>query len=180
MFAIVSIFRKDEAEWITNLWNILEVNCGLVGIKYFPYPHFSWQGSEDYNLDRIQNILTRATFQAQPFKVKTAGLGIFTRGSPVIYITLVKDQPLLDFHRRLWEMTKGLADQPNGYYAPENWIPHITLAILDVNMGKLSCAIDRLGMLDLEKELVVDNLTLVSQTGSQIGELKSQFQFQSK
>jgi 2'-5' RNA ligase len=179
MYAIVSILCEEEAEWIKNLWNILEIDCGLTGIKYFPYPHFSWQGSENYDVARVEGVLQKIATEVRPFSVKTAGLGIFTKDNPVIYIPLVKDEQLLRFHSRLWEKASGLADHPHLYYSPENWIPHITLAILDVNKARLGCAIDQLGTLNLERELHIDNLTLVSQEGDQIGELKSHFEFQS-
>jgi 2'-5' RNA ligase len=170
MNGIASLLDKPATARVELLWQELEARCGLVGVKITPFPHFSWQVTEDYDLARLETTLREITRQAQPFTVHTAGLGLFTGENPIVYISIVKDEPLMRFHAMLWEQTKGIAIRPALYYAPGQWVPHITLAYNDVNQDNLNCALQTLAFQSFDWEIQIDNLIFVAQSGNQTPE----------
>ena len=177
MQAIVSLLEDSAHRRVEAIWNKLEQECGLAGIKVTPYPHFSWQVVEDYPQDPLKTFLKELSSGSQPIQVTCAGLGIFTGPEPVIYIPVVKTEELLRFHQVIWESTLHLAVGPSHHYSPQTWIPHITLAHSDVNSEKLACALKDLAIHPLNWELTIDNLALVCQIGEEIGQLQDRFDF---
>lgn len=177
MFAIVSLLDSETSLAVQRLWNDLETDCGLTGIRVTPYPHFSWHAATEYREDPIQHGLRSLAKELEPFTIRTTGLGVFTGSAPVIYIPIVKDLRLITLQQRIYEMGLPHAQKPNSYLTPELWIPHITLGIRDLTKEKLTCAIERLFIQDFNWEIRIDNFALVCQEDHQVGELIKVFDF---
>jgi 2'-5' RNA ligase len=180
MQAIVSLLEEAAYSKIESLWRVLELRCGLKGIKITPYPHFSWQVAVDYPQRKIEKALEDIAATAQPFVVKTSGLGIFTGQEPVVYVAIAKDEKLLRFHKKVCTAAGSLAKGFNPYYSPDVWVPHVTLAYGDVTKESLSCAMAELAFTPFNWEMRIDNLALVGQAGEEVGQLKHRYDFQSQ
>jgi hypothetical protein len=102
MNGIASFLDKSASAQVELLWQELEVRCGLFGVKATPFSHFSWQVSEAYDLSCLELVLRRVSGQSKPLTVNTAGLGLFTGENPIVYLPLIKDKPLMNFHARFW------------------------------------------------------------------------------
>lgn len=178
MNGIVSLLDPPAYAQVESIWQVLETECGLSGIKMTPLPHFSWQIAEDYDLEPIRKILEQFAQQTRPFPALASGLGIFTGSAPVLYIPVVKDDLLLRFHARLWEEIRANVAGSSSYYSPQAWMPHITLAYGDVDSRKLICAVETLALKTINLQLRVDNLALVYQVEDREGWLKYRFDFQ--
>jgi 2'-5' RNA ligase len=170
MNGIASLLDQPTTNRVKNIWQELESRCGLVGVQSTPFPHFSWQVTEGYDLLRLEKTLRKLARQTQPFTVRTAGLGIFTGENPVIYVPVVKEESLLRFHTLLWKQTEGIAILPAVYYAPDQWVPHITLAYNDVQKDNLNCALQTLVFESFDWEIRIDNFVFVAQTDNLITE----------
>ena len=170
MNGIASFLDEAATARVQLIWRELETSCGLAGVKATPFPHFSWQVTDGYDLPRLESILRVLARQAQPFKVCTAGLGIFTSNNPIVYIPLIKDEVLMHFHLLLWEQTNGIAIHPSLYYAPDQWVPHITLAINDVNRHNLDCAMQYLAYQSFDWEMQIDNFVFIVQVEDKASE----------
>jgi 2'-5' RNA ligase len=177
MHAVVSLLDKIHSARVETIWKELEVKCGLTGIKATPIPHFSWHVARDYDFSRLQPVLEKLSSSAKPFTVRATGLGLFTRESPVLYIPLVRDPLLSEFHRVIWKTVISLSDAPSPHYAPDAWIPHITLAYGDLNRKALSCAVGKLAFEADNWDIKIDNLAVVYQLDSLVGKLDYQLQF---
>jgi 2'-5' RNA ligase len=169
MYAIVSLLDPETDHIIRTVWKRFEEECGLTGIQRMDLPHFSWVVADSYHFDAVEEILEKVTREMPPIAVRSAGLGIFTGPSPVVYISLVKDTVLLNWHNVLWEKTKPHAVMPNALYHPASWVPHITLAYHESNPQQLGCAIQEIVYTPLNLEFTVHNLSLVYQTLGQDG-----------
>jgi 2'-5' RNA ligase len=178
MHAIVSLLEPSIDARIQALWNELEAECGLKGIRATPIPHFSWHVAEDYEFPALRHILERISLQAKPFSVRTAGLGAFTGVSPVIFIALVRDRSMETLHHKVWQNVRKVAVNLSPYYAPDAWTPHITLAHRDVTSENIGCAQKLLTFKPIEWEIRVDNLAIVYQLGEDVGRLSDRFDFQ--
>jgi 2'-5' RNA ligase len=171
MFAIVSLLDDQADAQVRSIHTRLAEECGLQGIRLFPDPHFSWLGGDDCSEDKLERITSQLAGRITPLEVRTNGLGIFTGASPVIYIPIVKTTALMDTQRRIWQAAGIAADARHPYYAPEVWVPHITLALTDVKPGSLGCAVERLGFQSHHMTIQVNNLALVYWNENEVGEL---------
>ena len=177
MHAIVSLLDEEHFQLLKDLWRDLEADCGLAGVNLTPLPHFSWQTASQYDFDRLQPLLKNISREAQPFFVRTTGLGVFSGELPVVYIPVVKDPAIVGFQARLWKQVIPTAIGISSHYEPEIWVPHITLAYGDVNRFKLGCAMEKLAFQPFNWEVQVDHLALVFQYSGQVGEIDSIYPF---
>ena len=141
-------------------------------------PHFSYHLADEYELERLEPVLAVIAATTQPFSVHTTGLGVFTGSSPVIYLPLVKDAALADFHQRVWDAAQPAASRPTTHYAPDVWVPHITLAYGDVTPPRLGCAMEKVAFQPFNWEIQVDHLAVVYQLSGQVGRLQSRYEFE--
>jgi len=168
MNGIASFLDPYSSTRVEAFWKQLESRCGLVGVKTTPFPHFSWQVTEGYDLDRLDSTLREISRQTQPFTIRTAGLGIFTGEKPVVYVTIVKEASLTRFHSLLWEQLNGISIGPSRFYAPDQWVPHITIAYNDVHTDNLICALQALAFQSFDWEINIDNLVYLTQNNKQV------------
>src|SRR5512139_1427357 len=100
MEGIVSILPDPFYQMVETLWHEVDRDCSLHQVKPGDIPHFSWHVAETYHKQKLAPILKDLCDQTQPFTVKTAGIGMFTAEKCVLYISLVTDANLLQFHAR--------------------------------------------------------------------------------
>jgi 2'-5' RNA ligase len=84
-------------------------------------------------------------------------------------LIIVKDRNLLEIHEMIWRRTIQYAIQPNMHYAPENWIPHITLNLNPLTEDQFRCSVDELTSRPLNFEFVVNKLGLIYLTAANSG-----------
>ena len=169
MDGVVTLLPEPVHSQVEAIWAELSAACGVQGINATPVPHFSWHVAERYHEDQLKEVLQELGVRSQPFQVRTAGLGVFSRELPIVYIALVKDARLLDFHKRLHRRLGRLAVGPNDYYHPENWMPHITLVFEDLGYDNLSCVMEKLVFRHFAWTFTVDNLSLIGQPPGKSG-----------
>jgi 2'-5' RNA ligase len=177
LYALVSLLDDRHYRQMEDLWRELDVDCGLLGVSLTPLPHFTWNLAAEYDFKALEPRLTQLATAQEPFTVRTNGLGFFTGPSPVIYLPLVKDAALARFHQRVWDLSADLAVGASPHYAPEAWVPHITVAYYDVEPAKLRCAVEKLAFRRYQWEVEVNNLSLVFQLSGQVGRLQQKFEF---
>jgi 2'-5' RNA ligase len=176
MIAIASLLNMQANQQVQHVWDLLDANCGLSEMQLTPLPHFTWHSAENYQLDIAEPILRKITVHFTPFVVSTAGIGIFTGPTPVLYLALVKTQVMMNIHKILWNELAPLGNMVNEYYSPARWMPHITLAIRDITPQNLACAMEGLLYYPFEMDILVDNLAVIYQVGDYDG-VKVKFNF---
>jgi hypothetical protein len=177
MHGIVSLLAEPYYSKVEELWRELELDCGLEGIKVTPIPHFSWQVARDYDLDLLRPVLKGIAASARPFYVRTSGLGMFSGPKPVVFINVVKTDEMLHLHKLVWERTHPCAQDISPFYAPEFWIPHITLAHNDLPWPTMSCAIQKLVFQTFNWKILVSSISVISQAEGLVGEESLHFDF---
>lgn len=176
MYVVASLLNPTATLRTQELWQWLEQSCGLAGIKLTPLPHFSWQAAEHYDLERAEAALRSLAERSKPFTIYSNGLGIFTGESPVLYTGLVKTRQLLEMQEAIWQAAQPHSRHSNGYYDPDSWVPHVTLAYRDVNRENLACAMLNLAFREVKMEIRVDHLALIYEIDGQIG-IKFRYDF---
>lgn len=161
---VVSLLDDEFNGRIEIIWQKLEDRFGKETIQRTPYPHFSYHVAESYALDTVSDALQEATNDMQPFRVRTAGLGVFTGEEPVLYIAMVRDPKLSKLQKRIYNITEPHADQTFAYYHPQKWVPHITLLRGGIDHTSLSQVIAMLQGHDFHGEIQIDALALLEET----------------
>lgn len=177
MLAIASLLDPEADQQTRSMWQMLEDKCGLFGIMAAPYPHFSWFASEDIVWSPARRKLARIARKIKPFKVRTAGLGIFSGPVPVLYVALVKSPELLEIHRAMWKRMEKHLVKPLDYYSPEEWMPHITIAHGDLDPAKISCAVEDFAFESVKFEVAINNISVIYHSDKGVG-IKSRFELE--
>jgi 2'-5' RNA ligase len=139
-------------------------------VRVTPIPHFSWQVTRRYDFKELKPALEKLASELTTFTVRTTGLGIFTgEREIVLYINVIKDENLLKLHHTIWETVTPFTTQPIAYYAPENWMPHITIGYGDIDVDGLACATRLLARENFNWEITINNLLLVYQNDGETG-----------
>lgn len=176
--AVVSLLDKHTSRQVEACWDMLEHTCGLKGIRVTPYPHISWQVARQHEKQPLFYALARRAASSTPFVLRCSGLGIFSGPEPVLYLNVVKNEFLLNYHHGVWEETGQYARGLSPNYHPNAWIPHITLAYRDITADNIGCALKQLAFSDFDWQIRIDNLAVVIQAEGQVGEILRRFDFQ--
>jgi len=170
--AIVATVPEPHANHIHDLWTGLEARFNVHSELTSEFPHFSLHMAQGYEVEAVQEKLALFAAEHPPLRVRTAGLGMFTRSAHVLYIPLVRNPRLNDFHRDLWKVVSGLGEDVVAYYRPERWIPHITIALEKVDRYNLGGAMQWLSDQKLDWVFDVAELSLLE---AKHGERRSVF-----
>jgi 2'-5' RNA ligase len=179
MDGLVTLLPEPYYQQVETIWDELEEAFQLSGIRVTPYPHFSWQIAESYDHRRLEQEVRQFASEVQQFTVRTSGIGIFSGPQPVIYIPVVKNQTLIEFHARLWALATptAIGDSPSSYYHPDHWMPHISLAYTDVNVDNIAGVMTHLAFQSYNWEMEIDHLAFISEPTGTIGQLKFKYEF---
>ncbi len=169
MHGVVSLLDDAHSRLVEDVWAELKRDLGLAGVYVTPYPHFSYHVAASYDAARLEPQLAEIAAGTDPFEVAVAGLGVFAGPAPVLYIGVVRSAALAALHGCLWSALtgRGLASGALDYYAPEAWMPHITLAVGDLDGERLAEAMRRLGRRSFDWRSRVDNLAYIEDRGAQ-------------
>lgn len=178
MNGVVSLLDQRHSALVEQIWAGLEQGLGLRGVYVTPYPHFSYHVARGYQMEQLETALARVVSGLAPLTVSTAGLGIFTGGQPVLYVPVVRTPELTRLQQSLWREVSRTASGIESYYAPERWLPHISLAFGDLDEHALAEAVRLLSTRDFAWELPIDNLAIIEDTGKK-QELRRRFSFDS-
>jgi len=161
MDAVVSLIDTSNSFQANdfNKW-VDEFGITLNNPERFPL-HLTWHAADQYNLLSLANVLSHLAVKGDPFKVRTAGFGIFTGKMPVFYITLVKTRFLMEFHEEIWRSVSNYAIKSQVHFAPENWVPHITLNTIEVISKEIIRKLQSVTFREMEYEIVINNIALI-------------------
>jgi 2'-5' RNA ligase len=105
------------------------------------------------------------TLKAAPLQLRTVGLGLFLRPQPVFYAPIIRTPQLSELHLKLWNQAGTMGGRLFGLYAPNRWVPHLSLAQGDLDSDGLVKVFESLAALDLELVFEVRNLTIYDWVG---------------
>lgn len=177
MDGVVTILEPAYRARVEAIMQELKEQCGIAGGFVTPIPHFSYSIAPRYDQEGLQARLGALAAATRPFSVRTAGLGLFPGERPVVFLAVVKTPELMAFHQRVWEQTIDLAEAPSPYYAPDRWVPHITVAMFDVTRENINCLMQRLAFAPIDWELKVNQIGTIIQPPGGVGTEGDQFAF---
>lgn len=167
MQGVVTLLDEAHNNQVEELWTVLQRDFGTRAVYVTPFPHFSYQVAERYDVDRLREALQRIAGKAVAFTVHTNGLGVFTGPSPILYIPVVRSPLLARFQEALWSGVAPIAEGVSPLYQPDRWQPHITLAHADLTADTLAEVVRRFSGRNFTWEIPVTNLAVISDTGNE-------------
>ncbi|HEV2763276.1 MAG TPA: 2'-5' RNA ligase family protein [Pyrinomonadaceae bacterium] len=176
MEGVVSLLDDEHYASVEGIWRELERDFGVRGVYATPFPHFSYQVAESYPPELTDAALSEAARECRPFKIRTAGLGVFNATHPVLYVAIVRGPELSALHELLWSRLAPAGRGVSDYYSPGEWVPHITLAQSNIDYEQLCSIMRSLGSRSFHWEVTVDNLSLIYDTGERQG-MRCRYQF---
>lgn len=165
MQAILSLLDPASADRVNAILAELNSHFGLQGVNAFPYPHISFRFMGGYSQARVKERMNDTVSRFKPFSVHTAGIGIFLKPNPVLFISVVRGTALERLHRLVSKAFPPL-DGDAGFYTADHWMPHITLAVGDLTTDLLPDCVRLLSPRDFHWEITLDNLTFAEETAA--------------
>lgn len=166
MHGVVSLLNEEHYAMVEDLWAELETAFGVRSLYKTPFPHFSYHVASQYDLDLLEPVLRQAASESPKFNVRATGLGIFTGPQPVLYVPVVRNGALTEFHRALWHSVEKASGGSVNYYHPDLWVPHITLGDGETAKEHLPEIVRYLSGRELTWEIEVNNLALIYDAGA--------------
>ncbi|HDS00984.1 MAG TPA: 2'-5' RNA ligase family protein [candidate division Zixibacteria bacterium] len=161
MYGIVSELPDPYYQIVEDIWDELERECGLSGIKAAPIPHFSWHVAEQYDINKSAQIIEELASGTSPFRVRTGGIAVFTGENPIIQIPVVRTGEINSLHERIWNAIQPAAKNMVEDFESAHWIPHISLAYPDVDRDNLNCAMQLLAFRDFRWHFNINSISLI-------------------
>jgi hypothetical protein len=177
LYAIASVMNNEENIKIHDIWDNLQSECHLNAVKISPIPHFSWYTYVNvHDQNELEHELCKWATMHAPIKLQVNGLGIFPGEKPVLYLPIVRNYILSMYHIDLIQKISPYVEGPASFYTSESWMPHVTLAIHDLNDENLNCAINQCLTHSLSFELYIDHVAILYLDEASFG-LKRKFNF---
>lgn len=158
MQGIISLLDESADRQVRNIWDLLEERLGCRQAREALAPHVSWHVAGEYPNEPLHDGLTRLVTGHAPLQTLAAGLGIFLQPVPVLYLTVTVTEEILAFHQTVHSFAQPLSADGNPYYLPGRWVPHITLAYLDLGPERMGEAIQLLNDYTLDFPIRMDNV----------------------
>jgi hypothetical protein len=169
MNAIVSLLDEEHDRVVRGLWGELEHDFGVTAQYAQPFTHFSYHVADDYDLDGLRPILEGLIQDHGPFTVSTSGLGVFTGARPVLFVPVVRSPDLDALHAALWSRCTAAFGVGLPYYAPDAWVPHVTLAQGPAAVERFPDVVRALTHREFNWNLRIDNLAVIEDGGPDRG-----------
>ncbi len=166
MHGVVSLLDSTHTAQVECLWAELDADFGVRGVVITPYPHVSYHVAAQYDLPRLAPLLHWLAGETAPFRLRTAGLGVFTGAQPVLYLPVVRTEALSRLHAMLWAAIAPVAEGSDGYYHPDHWMPHITIGFGDVTPARLAPIIERLAARSFNWDIGIDQFAVIYDSGA--------------
>lgn len=166
MPVVVSLLEEPAAGRLRALWEGIEREFGLP--EPVAPPHLTLHSAEAYDVERVAQMLKSLARTLPPFATRCEGVGLFP-GSPVtLYLPVVRTPRLTLLHRNLVDEVRDHAQEPSGYYQPDRWLPHLTVAQGALAGERLAAMLGWLLRQELSWEVAVTNLALVDGEGAAV------------
>ncbi len=135
--ALLDDVHHQQARFLQRAWSQAQPEADPLRLV----PHMSVHVATAYG-DGLREVVAKIAETTAPLKVRCGGLGFFTTTRPVVYVPVVRDDRLSALHARLWDALSDVARGTLNLYAPEAWLPHVTLAQGPLDTDRLAALLE--------------------------------------
>jgi 2'-5' RNA ligase len=160
MLAITSLLDTKHSDLVNTIIYDFEKEFGLKQVQATPLPHITFLIAETYNITLLKDYLLRLCYSVQPVHAYTTGIGVFPGEHPVIYIPVLRTQPLNKLHSQLYQDISKMSMEVGPFSKPKVWLPHISLAVGDTSPEMMTPIFKYLMHYHFDWEIMLDNLSI--------------------
>ena len=128
--AIVSNLEGQPYKDVRRLWKLLERSYGCKAIQAYSHPHVSFQSARTPDVRQLKRDFENVVSQIRPFEIEVVGARHFRKD--VIYLAVKRTRELAKIHKLINRFLESRCQDLVELYAPEHWLPHVTLAMEDL------------------------------------------------
>jgi 2'-5' RNA ligase len=158
---IASLLTSEERDEVLRFWNVFEKNYNSVGVRSFDHLNLGFQGASCLSVASLKDELSKLCAKISPFEIKVDGFGFFEAQSKVVYLKVMKTKELIEIHKEINSTLAKCCENLFNFYTPENWVPHITLAMGDLSETSLENFKNRFKDYSPSFNQTISNLALV-------------------
>jgi 2'-5' RNA ligase len=156
---IVSNLEGQPYREVKKLWALFEREYNSRAIQSYSHPHFTYQIAKTSDVKRLKVDFQKVISRIAPFKIEVIGLRHFRKD--VIYLAVKKTRELARIHKLIHRFLEAECRDMLELYAPEHWIPHVTLAMEDLTEDNFNRAWKELSPSRIRFKQRVGNLCMV-------------------
>jgi 2'-5' RNA ligase len=164
MLAVTSLLDTKHSDLVNTIIYDFEKEFGLKQVQATPQPHITYLIAQTYDLNILKNYLRRLCYSARPLHAYTTGIGVFPGEHPVIYIPVLRTQPLNKLHSQLYLDISKMSIEVGPFSKPKVWLPHISLAVGDTSLELLTPIFKYLANYSFDWEIMLDNLSIFKES----------------
>src|SRR5689334_17780014 len=138
VYAISSDLTGEAYAAVVGLWELLEDCFGIRAARAAQHRHLTYVVGECAHAETLDRMIEAAAREITPQTVKVDGLGVFQHERPVVYLKVTNRDELAPIQRRTEQLAVEAGMEVWPYYLEDAWIPHITLALQDLDPDRLS------------------------------------------
>lgn len=127
---IVSILENKPYKEVKKIWKFIEKEYSSSGVQLFKHPHMTFQGGKTKNPGQVYKDFKDVVSKIKPFWIEVCGVRHFNKEA--IWLKVEKTKNMIELSELINDFMKEHCRDLFGCYAPEKWIPHITLAMGDL------------------------------------------------
>ena len=161
MQGIVTALDEPWRERVEEIWGELRAVFGLPSVGLARDPHVTYHVAEAYDPDTIEASVAAIASSTPSFELETHGLGVFRGESTVLYLHVTPSPPLRALHETIVRAVDSIAHEPRAFYAPDAWVPHVTLAAGGLSEAQLPEVMALLGRRDYRWRMTATNICYV-------------------
>jgi len=140
LVGVASILEGPVLDEARRLWKLFETQYASTGVQSFDYPNLTFQGGLCTDVTALIGALRDACRRLAPFELIVDGLGYFEAPAPTVFMAVRMTEELWHINREMNVLLGRHCEQLFEYYAPEQWMPHITIAMGDLTAGNFERA----------------------------------------
>jgi 2'-5' RNA ligase len=164
MPGVIVCLTGESADRVRRLWEAAKAEFGAPLAPPAAIPHISLEVASTADLEKLGPSLKAIACSTAPFRVRTTGFGVFTGEPLVLYLSVVRTSRLALLQRVVHQETAGAWSGPVEHFRPDNWMPHITIAMQDLTVERLAAVMPWLARQDLSFDVPIDNLAVGEDT----------------
>lgn len=162
---VLSILEGNMLDEARRLWKLFETEYASKGVQSFDFPNVTFQGGQCRDVSRLKDELRALARHLQPFEVIIDGLDCFGSQSKVVFFKVRLTDDLRRVHQVVNETLGQHCENLFQDYLPENWIPHVTVAMKDLTDQVFNRAMHNLRGYHPYYQQTISNINLVQAFG---------------
>jgi len=123
-------------------------------------PHLTLHAAKQYDIEKVNKRVLSLGRSLPPVTLTSTGIGVFPGEKTYVYLTVVRNPRLALLQRTTYEEIRLLGTGSEPVWAPDRWVPHITLAQFERG-ARVGEAVQHLLSKDVHFECVVNEISVI-------------------